>query len=484
MRTGVHRASISFGRHHKHHDQRLDDGNDIHGDGSDPVDLAGTGLQSAPQDGREQNRQGVVAGQGCHGDAFKAIAAGKTVRKAVLHAHDLGGAAEACQCTADEQGDEHHALGVDTGGLGAGRVAAYEMETIAQPGAVEQEPDHGHQRHADENGGGEIMPFHELADTGLLRQGGGPGDALIIHKHIVDQIAAKQLGHIVLHQSDDDHIGAEPVAQKACDTGIASGAQAADHQNQRNEEHPGQGRQIAADESGHHGADIELTLRAQVHDLGVLGKGEGQAGKDQRRGIAQGGQNGLAGAKGTQEDELVDLHRVETGGKEDDAAQDQGQHKGQQGAQSYIYGFACAHKFHALCLLSRGLCGAGHQKSQPVVVKALRTVHSHNAALINNGDGVAEFFYLVQVGGNQQDSLPLVPVSEHDLMDVFRGRYVHAPGGLGADHHFRRLGEDPGNDHLLLVCRRRARRRALQRLGGLECGNPGPGFPRFFRINR
>lgn len=137
------------------------------------------------------------------------------------------------------------------------------------------------------------MSLHELADTGLLRQGGGPGDALVIHKHVVDQVAAKQLGHIVLHQGDDDHVGAEPVAQKARDTGIASGAQAADHQNQGNEENPGQGRKITADEGGHHGAHIELALRAQVHDLGVLGKGEGQTGKDQRRGIAQGGQNGF-----------------------------------------------------------------------------------------------------------------------------------------------------------------------------------------------
>lgn len=118
---------------------------------------------------------GIVTGQGRHGNALKAVAAGKTVGKAVLHAHDLGGAAEACQSAADEQGDEHHALGIDAGGFSAGRVAAHEMEAIAQPGTVEQEPDHGHQSHADQNGSGEIMSLHELADTGLLRQGGRSG---------------------------------------------------------------------------------------------------------------------------------------------------------------------------------------------------------------------------------------------------------------------------------------------------------------------
>lgn len=191
-----------------------------------------------------------------------------------------------------------------------------------------------------------MVSADQLSDLSLRRQLRRTGDPLIVHQGAIGQIAAKQLGHIVTHQGENDQIGAKANVKAGGKSPVKAGCQRADKQDQGDKENPRQRREVPANQGRHDGAYKKLALCSQVHHSAALGKGKGQSGEQKRSRIAQGSEDRIDRAKGTLKNQLIGLQGVESGHVNNNAANYQRQKKCHQCPQDHVHRFLLSQKSH------------------------------------------------------------------------------------------------------------------------------------------
>ena len=144
--------------------------------------------------------------------------------------------------------------------------------------------------------------------------------------HGIDEKVVPREGDIVHHQRGNDFVHVELGLEYA---GHEAPQRAGDEASDRHgQEHEYRGRVSGEDGGQHHGAgckgaDVELSLGADVPQLHAKGHGAGQAGQDERRGLDQGIGKDAEAAKRSPGDVGIGPERIAADDGEDDAAQDQ-----------------------------------------------------------------------------------------------------------------------------------------------------------------
>src|SRR2546423_8176663 len=98
--------------------------------------------------------------------------------------------------------------------------------------------------------------------------------------------------------------------------------------------------------------------------------------------------------------------------------------------------------------------GAGHQQPDALAIGVTRVEDGDQLASIDDSYTVGEREHLIELGGNQQYSEPLVALAQELAVDEFDRAYIDASSRLACDQE---LGQSPqlaGHDQFLLVAPR------------------------------
>jgi hypothetical protein len=145
----------------------------------------------------------------------------------------------------------------------------------------------------------------------------------------IDQVAQHHVGHVHQHQADQDFIGIEAVAQQRGDAGPHH---AAGHARQQNGQHdPAAGGLVGHQRhaAGKHGTNHKLSFGADVPDVGAEAHRQPQRNDQQRRGLDHQLAHGIRRLDGLPEEHLQAAHRVLAQGREQQHADDHGDHQRQ-----------------------------------------------------------------------------------------------------------------------------------------------------------
>ena len=233
----------------------------------------------------------------------------------MLDAVDLRQTCHAGEAACDGKGDDIDMVGADTAQLGGVVVHAHGTDAVAQRRLIQQDPNGDGRYHGDNEAPVDASAVDQIGQVGVL--GDGVGLQILglgLLQRGAQQVVHKGADHIGGHHTDQKLVGAEFGFDKADETAGGAAGGEGGHQHQQDQHNGGQ--HIAQGEGQgncHDTAHIELALCADVEEVGLIGKGESEGGKDKGRCLDENLAHVIAVAEDlakSQADDLegIDLH--------------------------------------------------------------------------------------------------------------------------------------------------------------------------------
>ena len=267
------------------------------------------------------------------------------------------------------------------------RIVADGAHLVAEHGLLHDHPDDD--RRNQRNDEAVVQPL-ALDDARQLRLGDDlwrlrPAEAHRVLQRPFEQHRDEEQHDEVEEQRGDDLVDAEAGLQHGrAKQKKRTRGHGGDHDD-RNEQEGGQRQSAGAEHDGHHAADIELRLGADVPELCAEGDGDGEAGEDQRRCAGQRFEQRELRAGRASRDEIEDRKGRGAGGKHQQRSDGEGERRSRPAGYSSVTasdgaGLGSSRMVSLRCILHRRRSsrrmGPGHRASAVKLMPAISSPSS------------------------------------------------------------------------------------------------------------